>query len=293
MIVGMRIWARLLTLCGVMPLAACGGGTLLNTLTSTPDLSGNWEIVSQAGATTGSLPAAGLLLVGSLTSQGSSVSGIFRLANLTLPNACGAPLQQIVTVSGSIDSSRNLSLTSAPFSGSVLSMKFVVPPTLSAVGAGATLTALAGTVAITGGSCTFASSTAFGSEIVSLSGTFAGPLTASTYLATPPIPIGAANLVLLQAVAPQADGQFPVTGTLKFTGGGCTSSTPLSGTISGTQLILASAATGIFNTSTDHMIAIVNLATGQLDVASLVYGLGPCSTGISAIAQYTGNLTRQ
>ncbi len=289
----MRTWAQLLILCSVMPLTACGAGSLLSSLTATPDLSGNWEFASQTGATTGTLPTAGLLLVGSLTSQGSNVTGVFRLADLALPITCPAPFQQVVTVSGSIDSSRNLTITSAAFSGAILSMKFVVPPTVSAAGAGTTLTALAGTVAITGGACTFASSAAVGFEVVSVTGTFVGPLTASTYLATPPIPTGTASLSLIQAATPQSDGQFPVTGTLKFIGGTCSSSTPLSGSISGTQLTLASAPTGLFNTVTNNMLASVNPATGQLDIASLVYGLGPCSTGVTAITQYTGSLTRQ
>jgi hypothetical protein len=293
----MRIRARLpiqlLFLSSLMPLSGCGAGSFLNSLNTTPDLSGNWEIASQAGATTGTVPTAGLLLVGSLSSQGSNVTGIFRLANLSLPNNCGTPFQQVVTVTGSIDSSRNLTLASAAFSGSILSMKFVVPPTLATVGAGATLTGLTGTVAITGGSCTFASSTAFGAEIVSLTGTYAGPLTANPYLTNPPIPTGTATLTLTQSTTPQADGQFPIAGTLNFTGGGCTNSKPVSGTVSGTQITLTSAPTGLFNVANDNLAAILNLATGQIDVASLIYTLGPCNTGVTAISQYTGNLTRQ
>ena len=288
----MRNRVHFLVLCGLMPLNGCVVGSLLNSLSPVPDLSGNWQIVSTSGSKP-TTPPPGLVLVGSLSSQGSNVTGLFRLANLTLPYACGTPLQQVVAVSGSIDSSRNLTLTSVPFSGSTLTMKFIVPLSIGPVGAGASLTPLAGTVAITGGTCTFASSTAIGSEIVSITGTFAGPLTASTYLANPPIPTGTASLSLAQAASSQIDGQFPVTGTLKFTGGTCTSSTPLAGTVSGTELTLASAPTGLFNTSTTNMVILINLATGQLDVAILSYGLGPCNTGVTSFTQYTGSLTRQ
>ena len=277
----------------LMLLSGCGASSLLNSLSSPPNLSGNWEIASTAGATSGTLPTAGLALLGSLTSQGSNVSGIFRLANLSVPNTCGIPFQQVITVAGGIDSSRNLKLTSAAFAGSTLTMQFAVPPTLSPVGAGTTLTGLTGTVAITGGSCTFPSTTAFGAEVVSLTGTYAGPLTANPYLPLPPIPSGTASLTLTQSATPQSDGQFPVSGTLGFTGGGCTSSTPLTGTVSGTQLTLASAPTGQLGTSTDHLAALINLATAQLDVASLIYGLGPCNTGLTSISQFTGNLTKQ
>ncbi len=289
----MKYAGPMLLLCCLMPLSGCAVGSFVSSFLFTPDLSGNWEVASQTGATTGTPPTAGLLLVGSLTSQGSNVSGIFRLANLSLPNTCGIPLQQVVTVSGSIDFSRNLTLKSVPFGGSTLSMQFVVPPALTVVGSGASLTGLTGTIAITGGTCTFASSTAFGAEIVPVTGIFAGPLTANPYLTTPPIAAGTATLALTQAAIPQSDGQFPVTGTLSFSGGGCASSTPLTGTVSGTQLTLVSAPTGLFGTSTDTLAAIVNLATGQLNVASLIYGLGPCHTAITSITQFTGNLTKQ
>jgi len=242
--------------------------------------------------TNGTYPTAGLLLVGSLTSQGANVSGTFRLANLALPNSCGTPLQQVVTVTGSIDSSRNLTLTSAAFSGSILKMQLAVPPTLSPVGAGPTLTALSGTIAITGGACTFASSTAFGVEIVSLTGTYSGTLTA-TFPGTQPIASGIASLALTQATTPQADGQFPVTGTLSFATSACTSSTSFSWTVSGFQLTLTSQPSGPLGVSPNNLVAIVSAPTGQLDIASLIYGVGPCNTSLLALEDFTGNLTKQ
>ena len=289
----MKTRAQVVALSCLMLLSGCGAGSFVSSLFATPDLSGNWEIASTSGLGAGTLPTAGVLLVGSLSSLGSNVSGIFRLANLALPNSCGTPLQQVVTVTGSIDSSRNLTLTSSAFAGSVLRIQFVVPPTLGPVGAGATLTGLTGTIAITGGNCTFASSTAFGSEITSLTGTYAGPVTASSFGTTPPIPSGTASLTITQATLPQADGQFPVTGTLNFTQGGCTTSTALTGTVSGTQLTLSSAPVGLLGISTNNLAAIINLATGQLDVASLVYSVGPCNTSLVVIEQFTGSLTKQ
>ena len=289
----MKSWAPISALCCLMPLGGCGAGSLITSLSSTPDLSGNWEIASTSLPISGSVPAAGLLLIGSLTSQGSRVTGIFRLANLSLPNGCGTPLQQVVTVSGAIDSNRSLALVSAPFSGSTLTMNFSVPPTLVVVGAGSTLTGVTGTAVITGSTCTFTSTTAFGAEFVSLSGTYAGTLTAATFAGSPSVPSGAASLVLSQATAPQSDGQFPVTGTLSITSGACTTSTPLAGTVSGPQLTLASTASSNFGVPTSNLVAIINAATGQLDVASFVESVGPCNTGVLTVEDFSGNLTKQ
>lgn len=284
----MRFRAHFLMLCCLMPLAGCAVATTLNSLTATPDLSGNWTIASTSGP---AVPTAGLLLVGSLTSQGSNVSGIFRLANLALPNSCGVPLQQVVAVTGTIDSSRNLKLTSAAFSGSVLTIQMVVPPTINPVGGGVTPNSMSGTIAIAGGACTFGSSPAFGYEVVSLTGTFDGPITAA--LTNAPIPAGNVSLVLSQSTTPQSDGQYPVIGTLNFTGGGCTSSTSFSGTVSGSLLTLASAPTGAVLPSIDNLVALVNPVTGQLDLASLIFPTGPCGTSLLSFSQFTGNLTRQ
>ena len=274
-------------------LTGCAVSYLPISSTSSPNLSGNWVIESTAGASSGTVPPAGLLLLGSLTSQGSSVSGIFRVASLSLPNTCGIPLQQVVTVAGSIDSNRNMKLTSAAFGGSTLTMQFALPPTPSPAGATATAPGLNGTVAITGGSCPSPSTTAVGLQLASLSGTYAGSVRTNPYFPLTSITSGVANLTLTQAATPQADGQIPVSGTLGFTGGGCTSSTPLTGTVSGPLLTLASAPTAPSGTATNNMAVLINPAAGQLNVASLVYGLGPCNAGLTSITQFTGNLTKQ
>lgn len=292
----MRFLTRLLILSGVMPIFGCGAGNFVNSLVATPDLSGNWEFASGLGTVAGSIPVApttGLLLVGSLTSQGSTVTGIFRLADLSQPNSCSNPLQQVVTVSGTIDPSRNLTLTSAAFGGSVLTMQLTIAPTPGTGGTSTVLTSGSGTVSITGGPCAYPSAGVFGFEIASVTGTYAGPITAVSGLGTMAIPSGAASLVLTQTATPQSDGQLPVTGSLTFTGGGCTSSVPLSGTVSGPSLTLTSAPSGLLNLSNDTLRAIVDPVNGGLTVPSLTYSLGPCHTGFTAFSIYTGSLTRQ
>ena len=286
----MKRLTTFLILCSLMSIAGCGAGNFITAAPSAPDLTGNWELATQISVT-GNIPTAGLLLLGSLSSQGSNISGTFRLANLPFTASCGTPLQQVVNVSGSVDSSRNVTLTSTAFSGAVLTVKLLVPPNpLPTV---TTLTTANGTVAVTGGTCPLASTSVFGFQTPSVTGSFTGPLTASTYLAAPPIPTGNVSLALTQSATPQSDGQFPVTGALSFSGGGCTSSMALSGTVSGPGLTLASAPIGLFPTSTVNFLAVVNPATGDLLVLSLTYGLGPCNAGITSFSQFTGNLTKQ
>lgn len=278
-------------------LTGCAVNFVSLPITSSPNLSGNWVIQSSASATSGTVQSAGLLLLGSLNNQDSNVSGIFRVASLSLPTTCRIPLQQVVTVTGSIDSSRNMKLTSASFGGSTLTMQFALPSAPSSGGATATATAtstgLNGTVAITGGSCPAPSTTAVGLQIASLTGTYAGSVATNPSFPLTSINSGVANLTLTQAATPQADGQFPVSGTLGFTGGGCTSSTPLTGTISGPLLTLASAPTAPSGTAANNMAVLINPAANQLDVASLVYGLGPCNSGDASITQFMGSLTKK
>jgi hypothetical protein len=273
-------------LCGLMLLTGCGVGGLLNVPTVAPlNVSGNWQIQSASNISSTAPPTAGLLLLGALSSANGKVTGAFRLANLSLPNACGTPLAQVVNVTGTVDALGNLNLTSTAFAGSVLTVKLLVPQVLSSLSAGS--------IAITGGSCTFASSTAIGVGFPSVSGTFSGPVTASTVVGTPPYPTGTASLSLMQSATAAADGQFPVTGTLAFIGGTCTMSVPISGTVSGAELTVASAPQGLAGLSAAALSAVFNPASSQATLIDIVYPQGPCNAGLTAVGIYTGTLTRQ
>ena len=279
-------WLAALLLPGLMLLNACGTGSVPPSPASpSVNVTGNWQIQSAASASGTTTPVAGLLLVGSLTSSGANVIGTFRLANLSMPNSCGTPLAQIVTVSGTMNAAGTLTLTSAPFSGSVLTIQLLVPPILTSFGTG--------TIAITGGSCMFPSAAAIGAEVANVTGTFSGSVTGNASLPAPPILSGTATLALTQSSTTNSDGQSAVTGTLGFAGGGCTSSVAVAGTVSGSELTLASTPIGLFNYSQDQIVAAVMPTATQLYAAEILYGLGPCNSGTLSIGSYTGNLTRQ
>ncbi len=267
----------------LLSLAGCGTTSTPPPVATYPSLTGNWQIQSMTVSTGVLAPATGVLLLGELTSSGAQVTGIFRLANFSLPNSCPAALQQVITVSGTIDASRNLTLTSAPFSGSTVTLQ--LPVTSSPV-------AFNGTIAITGGACTFSSTAAFGFETQTVTGVYSGPVSATPFTGTPPIPTGTAALTLTQGSVPASDGQFPLTGTLVFTGGACTSSIPLSGTVSGSSVILAALPAPPLTVSPIELRGNATPTPTEL-IATIFYGLGPCNTGLAASATYNGTLTRQ
>ena len=274
-----------LVLACLMQFVGCGIGNVVSSVVAASNVSGNWQIQSAAGASTTATPTAGLLMIGALASSGTSVTGTFRLANLTLPNNCGTPLQQIVTVSGTIDALGNLNLTSAAFSGSVITIQLVVPAVATQFGAG--------TVAIAGGACTFASSPAIGAEFAPVTGTYSGAVAANTSFNTPPILAGTATMTLTQAATAGSDGSFPVGGSVSFSGGGCSSSTPVTGTVSGGEVMLASVPVTTLALPSTRVIAVVNPAGSQLYNASIGYALGPCGAGVLTYGTYTGNLLKQ
>ncbi len=281
--VGMTFRVSSLLLCCLMPLAGCGAGSLLSSAGAVPNLSGNWQIQSAAGTTGGALPTAGLLLLGSLTSQGSNVSGTFRLSNLALPNGC--TLNQVVTVSGSVDSNRSLNLTSASFGGSILTVQLAIPPVLTSFGTG--------TIAVSGSTCTYPSAPAIGVQVAPVTGTYSGTLTAANTVSTAPIQTGTGTLLLTQNAIPQSDGEYPLTGTLQFNGGGCNNTVAVAGTASGVGITLATAPASQFVLSQDTMTGAVNPTATQILNSYVLYALGPCNAGVTSFSSYTGSFTRQ
>jgi hypothetical protein len=263
--------ASLLLLAG---LAGCGGSPPSGTVVGTPivgaqNVTGNWQIQSGAAGS-----AAGVLLLGDLSSSGAAVTGTFRFSDLAQGNGCGA-LNQVITVSGSVDITNPLAqvlnLTSAPFGGSVLTAQLSLPALLHGFGAGTN----------------FASSPAIGSEFAPLAGTYAGTITPSTGSGG----AGPAVLVLSQATSPSADGQFAVSGSLQFTGAGCTAAVAVSGTASGVG-VMVSASPTLTNPTVANVIATQPpLGSTQNLSANVLFYSGTCAA--VAGLQYTGTLVKQ
>lgn len=219
---------------------------------STPATSyANWQI--QAGSSI-TYPPSGAYLVGSIVTVDSQITGTFTNNDL----ACSPPSSTYI---GSADSSGKLTLK-APFDSATL-----LAPT-------APYTMTTGTLAGGGYLCNVVtSSPAVGLEIRPFNGTYTGSLLASATAS------GTATLTVTQNPTPNGLGQFPVTGTLQFTATGCTATTNVSGTISGTVITL----TGIGLTLNAY-----DTKAGTTLPITLNFTASPCNA-----APFTGTLTTQ
>ena len=279
-------YRRLLPLV-LLPLALAGCGTNSTSPTTppvtAPDLSGNWQI--QSGGTGSAPPQLGVALFGALASQGSDVTGTFRFFDLASTVSCGFPAATVITVSGSIDATRNLTLTSQPFlNGSVITVHLLIP---SVPGEFAL-----GTIEVAGTTCSFPSGPAIGVDVSSSTGTFAGTLEPGPPANPGTSGGGPAVLALTQAASPQADGQFPVTGTLNFTLGSCVSNTMLTGLASGIEITLQTAPASPLVSPTVRVVAAQNLPNTSLNAEEVLFSPAPCSSSPSVL-NFSGALTRQ
>jgi hypothetical protein len=211
----------------------------------------NWQI--QAGSSI-TYPPTGAYLLGVVQTEGSQITGTFTNNNL----ACSPPSSTYI---GSTDTSGELTLK-APFDSA----------TLPAPSAPYSMTT--GTLSGGGYLCNATTSgPAVGIEIPPLNGTYTGTLVASAAAS------GTATLTVAQDSTPNAFGQFLVTGTLQFSSSGCTSTSDLTGTISGTVITL---------NGSNLTLTSYDTHTGSLLLAILTFTTSGCST-----APYTGPLTLQ
>lgn len=263
-------------------LTGCGSSiTAIKPIAATQDLTGNWQI--QSGDTHSS--TLGILLLGSLQGSDNNVRGTFRFSNLAQPTSCG--LNQVVTLTGSIDAAQNLVLTSSPLpNGNIINLQLLVSPSPTGIDSG--------TIAVTGAACAFSPSAAIGARFASVTGTFAGTLTPGTFLLPTAGTPGTGSLVLAQSSVPSADGQFPVTGTLAYTVGACSATVALTGDASGVGITLAVAppaqsVPGGLNVFT--FLGTIAPTAAQITASFTVFP-APCSTNPLTSASYTGTFIR-
>jgi hypothetical protein len=256
----------------------CGGspGASSGSAPEAPELTGNWQIASTSGSTTS---AVGVLLTGALRSSGNQVTGTFRYSNLSTAIAC--ELSQAVTVSGSIDTHDNLTLSSAAMAnGDTIKISL-------AISGQAPYT---GTIEVDGAMCPFPSSPAAGETIANASGTYVGALApGATGSATPATP-GDVTFILAQSGSPNSEGEFAATGTLSYAIPSCSGSADLSGMVSGSLVMLSTPVAT--NQQVVTCIGIINSAASEM-TTDLIFVPAPCSTGTASSATYSGSLARQ
>jgi hypothetical protein len=264
--------------------AGCGGspGASSGNSPDAPNLTGNWQILPSVVSDT--IPPQAVLLLGALHSSASQVSGTFRFTNLAQPSTCG--LDQVVTLSGSVDSSNKLTLTSATLpNGTTIKVSLGIT--------GASPYSGTGTIEVDGATCAFPPTAALGQEIANTSGTFAGALTQGILGSPTTGTAGTGNLTLTQSTSPDSDGQFAATGTLSYQFGSCSGNATLSGTVNGDLVSLSASSGTISNPQFVSFHGLSdNVATRM--AASLFFFPAPCSTDLSTNnATYSGTLVRQ
>jgi len=255
-----------------MLLSGCGVGNFIAAPTETGNLTGNWQI--QSGTSISSSPTGPVFIAGALQQQGSGVTGVF-----TVDSFCTT--QPVFNFTGTVNSSGNLTLTATPVPVVKVTLAIPADPT----------TVATGNLGATGEICALAlESPAVGVQIASLTGTFSGAVTASGSPA-PPIASGQVSLTLAQSSTPNTNGQFPVTGSLTFTGGGCTSSASVTGIVSGEGITLA-AVPGPGQSAVGFTGA-TNPTASQVVSGGIVFSPSPCSTSASSSTTFAGTLSRQ
>ena len=205
-----RLWLSLLSAVMALILSSCQSVSVF----PAPSLTrGNWAVTA-----TSSDPAVGTIrLGGNLVQSGSSLSGsMFVVGSLCFD------VSQAVSFTGTVRG-KQVTLTSATVAGQVLKVAATTTST----------SAMSGTYTITGGCADGDNGTVDANAVPAISGTWKGPLTGS----------GGSNvdlsIALTQAKTASADGSFPLTGTLTYTGSTCSvNGTITSAFIAGSYILI-------------------------------------------------------
>jgi hypothetical protein len=261
----------------LLPLAAllaCGSNpTPPKSNPSTFNLSGDWLALAPYPVGTQTLPTPIADFMGALQFSGSSVTGTVRALSPTFPNPCVSALQDL-TVTGTVDASNNLVLT-IPISGGTAAINAAVQDSYAYFN---------GSWQITGGACAMGSTQITLAHFAPITGTYAGTfniLDLST-LTIEPGTATAIAAVLTQSTTPNADGQFPVTGTITATGN-------CSGTFALTSEVVAGGGL-MLNQSIPEQTVIFDGAT-EPTATYLSTAFSPLTACNSQT--YSGTLTRQ
>jgi hypothetical protein len=251
--------------CGVTPTPSTPSSSVLN-------LTGDWVVLAPPNPLTPlALPTPVADFMGALQSSGSTITGTFRAISPAFPQCVS--FTQDLPVSGTIGSSNKATLT-IPIAGGTATITATITTPQSYTN---------GTWQIVGGACAMPLTAIEMAEFAPATGTYTGTLNVLDLTTNLPVP-GTATAVtatLVQATTPNADGQFPLSGTITASGG-CTV------TFSITNEVVAG---GLFM-QVPPGSSTVNMVGGILPTGTPLLG------GFSAFSAcgsqvYTGTLTRQ
>jgi hypothetical protein len=257
-----NISLRLLALAAFL-LAGCGAGNNFgSTAAAAPSLTGNWFFTTLYP---GNVPA-NIVYAGAISQQSTNVTAI-------LHNSCFS--NQDIDLSGSEDATGNLTLTSTNLAGNVVTIKGAVTVT------GGVIQTSSYAFTVTGSApCAPLSASLSGSQIPSFTGNFAGSLN-STLGTT------ASFAVDLTQGSANADGQFPLTGTVAVSSSACSVTFPLSIFFSGEGF--TANLTSSSGPASTAVLTATSVVTGS---PSFLSNVDIAITGCNA-GTFTGSLTKQ
>lgn len=274
----MRSRLRILLLLPLAALLACGSSANLPSSSSTsPNLSGDWVALATPtpiGSPPTTLPTPIAGFIGALQFTGNTAAGTFRAFDPSYPNPCVSPTQDL-PVTGILDAANHLTLT-VPISGGTATISATLPQNSQ--------TYTIGNWQIVGGACAMPATVIAIVQFAPVTGTYTGILNVLDLTTRLPVPGSATTVsaVLTQSTTPNADGQFPLSGTVTATGA-CSGSFPIVNEVVFGGEITPSFLTGFSTT--------IFLGSVEPSGATLFGGFSSYSACGSQF--YQGTLTRQ
>ena len=226
----------LIALLFFLPLAAllaCGSNPTLSTPTSPYlNLTGDWAALASPNPSTPLvLPTPIEDFIGALQSSGGTVTGTLHAISLS---SC-VLLTQDLPAMGTIDTNGNLTL-SVPIAGgtATITSTIVTPESYTS-----------GTWQVTGGACAMPATAIRMAQFAPATGTYTGVVNVLDTATDLPVPGTATNLTaaLMQSTTPNADGQFPLSGTITASGA-CTGTFPITNEVVSGGIFMPVAFTG-------------------------------------------------
>jgi hypothetical protein len=191
-------------------LTACPAMTDGPQTTLTP---GNWSVT----ATSSNSEVGTFKVGGNLTQSGNALSG-----SMYVVGSMCFDVSQPVAFTGTV-SGTDVTLTSADVNGQVFSVTATSTDSST----------LSGTYTVTGGCAGSDSGTATASAVLSISGTWSGPVIGA---GGPSVTL---SMTLAQGTVASSDGSFPLTGTLTYSGSSCSvSGTITNGFVAGSYILV-------------------------------------------------------
>jgi hypothetical protein len=253
-------------------LVGCGGGSTPSTPSPYLNLNGNWEAIGISANPSQSLLATPIAaFMGALHSSSGNVTGTLRALDTNFLSPC-VPYTQDLAANGTLSAAGNLVLT-VPISSGTATLTAALTSNLQ--------TYTTGSWTIVGGPCAMPSTSMAITQYAPVTGTYTGTLTnfGTTNNST------TITASLTQTSTPNADGQFPLAGTVSATGA-CTGSFPLT-----TEYVSGN---GIFTESGNFQSPLALLSGPILPPAtSIQTSLSLTGSSTCTVGQLSGTLTRQ